>query len=347
MYSLENLILVLFVIEIFVISLFLIAVPLNRLYLFLKNRYIVSSKEKISKIIMDCLQKKEPFSIHLGLEKFKGQKVLLLVLEEFNKKFDWDDWIKLRDSITKNYLLPKARKLANSWFWINRNFAARTFVLTPLQHDKKIILKLVNDPVFLVRSIAAIAAAHLNDKECIREIIQKKSQAKGYAHFFYRDILLTTSQQGFVWITELAEEEKDPSFHLGCLQLLFNKSIIAIPNYLKNDIQSPNSEIRLAAVKILVNNPQADTSHLLAELLKDPVPEIRSEAASGLQYFPNPEIFMKLEESLNDPVWIVRLNVALTLKKMGPKGLEILRNQSKQKSNNGYEVSQAVINFNW
>lgn len=309
--------------------------------MFYKNAANEKARKEISQMIIEWLKGKK--SHFPDLPKFRDLKNLLLTLELFEYRIKGQDWEELKHKMTKTYLLPNARKKAHSPSWVDRNFASRCFALCPLAKDQDILLKLNNDSVFLVRSIAALALVRLEHKAGMIEIIKKMNLEKGYAHYFYRDLLLKCPNHVFVWIQEIAQHEKDPLIHLTCLELLTERTIATIPGYLKEDIHSNNVNIRLAAVKILARNPQKDSADILIKCLEDTVPEIREGATSGLQYFASEEVFAKLEDTLKDSVWLVRLRAAQTLKKMGKKGLDILKHQDID-NKNAYEAAQAVLN---
>lgn len=341
----KKLIIYAFLVEISVILIFLILIPLHRLYYNYRKRAQDSLTKQISDLILQCLVDKKSFN--LGFRKFKDYKILLSTSESFDYRFNGESWKKLKKNISENYLLPVARKKFNSFSWVKRNFAARCFALNPLKEDEGILLKLINDPVFLVRSVAAIALARLEHRKGIIDIIRQMSLEKGYAHYFYRDLLLGCSDKVFMWIKEIAEEDQNPLIHLACLELLSNKFIGTIPNYLRADSDSKDANTRLAAVKIIARNPQKDSEDLLIKSLNDPDPEIRKEAITGLQYFPSKETFTELENALKDSVWIVRLQAAQILKKMGQKGIDILKNQDQSIDKNAYDAAQTILQFNW
>jgi hypothetical protein len=345
MFYLNTIVIYLLVIEILLILFFIILIPIHRILLFYRKTADDRKKEELSQTIISSLEGKELPPLYLS--KFRDLKNLLLTLETFEYRIRGKEWEALKDKIVKAYLLPIARKKANSFSWVKRNFAARCFALCSLQKDEKIQLKLINDPIFLVRSIAALALVRLEHKQGILEVIKQMSREKGYAHFFYRDLLLKCSKKQFEWIQEIAEQEKDPLIHLTCLELLTERGIVKIPNYLREDAHSDHVNIRLQAVKILARNPQEDSRAILIKSTEDPIPEIREEAVSGLQYFASNEVFSKLTEALRDSVWLVRLKAAQTLKKMGQKGIEILKDQNQNTNKNAYEVSQAVLEHNW
>lgn len=330
--------------EIFVIIIFLIIIPLHRVYLYYKKSGEDAAKRKISQMIIDYLQNRKDLNSSL-LQKFSGSSTLLSTMEAFDRRIREDDWTELKNMICELYLLPRARELAYGSSWVTRNFAARCFVLSTRKEDRNIIINLVHDPVFLVRSVASIATCHLGQKEGVYEILRQMSIEKGYARCFYRDLLLQTTNRTFAWVKEIAETENDQAIHLACLEVLSFKMTGKIPECIKKDLNSNNSDIRLAAAKIVARDPQIGSVDMLIKCLEDPDPKIREEAVSGLKYFASDPIYKKLQESLKDSVWLVRLGAAQTLKKMGKKGVDILKEQNSKNDLNAYQAAQIALQY--
>jgi HEAT repeat protein len=336
----KKIVIYLFLIEIGTIILFLFIIPFNRLFLFYKQKKKDFVSEKISEILINCLYGKKTLSPTLA--KYNKQ-ILLAELEAFSNRIRGENWENLKNRITKSYLLPTARIDAGKPSWLKRNFAARCFSLTPLEKDEKEILQLANDPVFLVRSIAAIALMSLEKKEGILEIIKQMSLTKGYSRYFYQDLLLKGSRMVQNCIKKIAQKNKNHSIHLACLELLTNTTFYSIPKYLEDDLISDDPKMRLAAVKILANNSQESAIPHLLLRMRDSNWKVRQEAILGLQHFPSPEVLEILEQTLEDQEWLVRLYAAKTLKKMGEKGTEVLKRQINKVHQPGYDVAKFML----
>ncbi len=331
--------------EILIVLFLVLLIPFHRLILHYKKTSREAARKKISEMIIDCLQHKKISAIDESLKKYTSTTTLLATVEAFDRRISEAEWTELKNKIVTVYLLPTARKKATSSSWFKRNFAARCFALTPLKEDESLIFKLISDPVFLVRSVAAIAILNLENKEGIFKIIKQMSCEKGYARYYYRDLLLQGPTNITNFVKEIAESETDPAIHLACLELLTDKSIVIIPHYIKDDLESTNDSIRLQAAKIVARNPQKDTVSILTKCLGDSNSEIRAEATRGFHYFPTNEVFETLQQILSDPVWVVRLQAAKTLKKMGQKGLNILKNQDSLVNKIAYDVAQTVLQY--
>lgn len=315
------------------------------------NKYKVKKDQKdkneISEIIIDYINDAISYEqAEIKLKRFNSKYILLSALESINRMIESNKWEYFKSKIVDKYLLKIAKKRSRSYYWIRRNFSARCFVLSPLVSNKKIILKLLDDKVFLVRSIAAISAIKVPLKEGVEKIIQHMSVEVGYARIFYRDLLAQAdSEEIFNWIEEIAINNKDIKIHLACLDFLSTKTFVLTTPFLKNDISSENELIKLAAIKVLAQNPQEDVIEELLDCLNDDNEEIRIETIKALQHYSYDEIYKKLITLLNTSLsWPILMQTAQTLKKMGNTGLNILSN-FQTKNPRADEVVQYVLRF--
>lgn len=255
-----------------------------RIYYYFKDKKTIKEKKIISQILIDGLEGRK--NITQTVNKLRVDKCnLLSQLIAFDLCFKGDEWDVIKNAVSHRYLLPKARKSFNSMFWKNRMFSARSFFLTPCLEDGGLILKLLEDPVFLVRSRAAFAAVRLQRKEFIEKVLQKMSAEEGYAHYFYRDILLeNSSEQLFTWVQEILISAPPP-LQLACLEILMGKYFPLALTDLTAQLNSEDPEIHLAAIKVLAHNPQKNSSEILRHALKDPDDRCRAVAAQGLENF--------------------------------------------------------------
>jgi HEAT repeat protein len=145
----------------------------------------------------------------------------------------------------------------------------------------------------------------------------------------------------------MAEQDKDPSVHLSCLEVLAGKSMIITRPFLTKDLHSADDEIRLAAVRVYAHNLQKESAVVLSLCIDDSYPKIRMEAAIGLRHYLSEGTVKQLEKALSDPEWIVRLQAGLSLKNMGKIGQQILNDQSPEVNKVAYDTAQYVSHFDW
>lgn len=331
------------VVTLTVLTLTLIVVKVYDYYQSKREPYL---KRSISLIILEALENVKGDPLEKSLKPFANEQILLYQTEAFSRRFQGGEWEEIKTVICNTFLIPRARKLYKSHLWAHRNYAARTFSLLPMLEDTDKILALLNDDVFLVRAIAAGAAVSLELPKAIEKIIHYMSQHEGYTYYFFRDLLINKSTVTVLeQIEEMAQQDKDPHIHLACLDILSGKSMIIKRPFLSKDLHSTDEKTRLAAVRIYAHNLQKESAVVLSLCIEDSYPEIRKEAALGLSHYLSEQTLKLLEKALSDGEWIVRLQAALSLKKLGKIGQQILDDQKSEENNIAYETAQYVTHF--
>ena len=347
---------VVLVVELVILIILLLAIIFRRIWIRVARRNEKKDKERISDIIIEYLKKFENETdieaaiVKLDqtkLKKYTYKSNFLSVMELFDRRFSGGGWGTLKAAIMKKYLLPKAERFSKSHRWMDRNFAVRCFVLCPHPELKGDIIRLIDDPEFLVSSFAAVAALEIKSPEGVVKIIEQMSKSQGYSYSFYRDIFLQNKfTELFKWVEELAANSKD-EVHLACLEVLSGAAIIIHEPFLHQDLASSDPKIRTAALKVFAHNPQIDSLEVLSQFLKDPDDKIRAMAVYGLEFFASPGVIEKLTRALSDSSWRVRLQAAESLKTMGRIGRKVLETQTSTGNQRAYEAAQYALTFNW
>lgn len=345
-FSFENMMFIFFFIEIIIVIILLSVIVIGKALFNLGNRYSSRLYQKLSRELANSLAHNTPFNYQLPFKTFYHLTTLLSVLETFSHRFKGGEWDELKNEISRRNLIETARKWSKSHLWIRRNYSARVFALTSYTEDEPTILHLMDDKIFLVRSIASIAAVNNEQKDGIYKILKEMSEGKSYSYYFYRDILLAASEKVLLWVEEFAALEKPVSFRLACLDVLEQSYLPLSQLSLDKDFSSDNPNLRLAACKIYANNPQKDSHEKLIEALNDENVDIRSEAVKGLSQFYSPETIKALENTLKDNHLHVRVQAGLTLAQLGEKGINALKAQNKSVNTNAYEAAQYALQFN-
>lgn len=327
--------------ELLILFFLLISIICRRIYFFYSTFLSMYRRRKISQSILNYLEKKEPVA---PKRIFAHRFELLPILEDFNHRVKGSDWEGIKNEIARRYLFDKARKWTQSLFWKRRNFAARVFALIPLKEDEQRILDLLDDPLFLVHSVAALAAVQLESEKGIDKILRNMGRERRYGRWFYRDILLQGSMQSMLRLNQIAMDCKEIQMHHAALEVFAGKTVTFPIPYLEKYLASEDLNLRLAALKVLVRNPQFASAEIFMKYLGDPDDAIRAEAAKGLEAFSlDQKTYEKLETALEDPSWNVRFQAASSLKKMGKKGLEFLKQQIPHTK--AYAVAQYALEF--
>src|SRR3990167_7741304 len=98
---------------------------------------------------------------------------LLQVVESFEHRLNAEEWQILKKEIVDHSLRPKAKKLATSRNWQKRALAARIFRPAPTLQEEDLLLLLIQDPSFFVRSFAAAAALSIASPRLIHACIEQ------------------------------------------------------------------------------------------------------------------------------------------------------------------------------
>jgi len=333
------------VLEVITVIVLLVSLTLRKIWEYFNDRWEERSREKLVETLTRCLLENKVIKSCKRMRSFQALSLLLSVLEEFERKFSGKNWNKLKASIFSSCLAGRARKYASSRFWKKRNFSARCFALSPFLRDMEIILKLMDDPVFIVRGIVATAAVTHENKEGIYKIIKQMSRSNGYAYHFYRDLLIKGSQRVFQWIEEFAAIETDTDFHLACLDVFEAVYFRLTKLDIKKDLNSKDERVHLAALNLLLHNPQPYSMKVISHEMSDQNSHFRSEATMGLEHFLTSKSLRRLRGALKDSDTKVRMSAAATLKKSGDKGLRILRDQNPRMDKKAYEAAQFALKF--
>lgn len=316
------------------------------------NRHVESRDylllRKIAQAILDFMKGKSTLDEVVFLNTHTSKKLLLKEMEIFNQRFSGKEWDRVKEDISRKYLLEFAKKNVKSRNWVNRSIAARCFALCPLDENRDEIISLMDDPVFLVRSFVIEAIVHLKFKEGIIKILEHMSRELGYAHYYYRDALIDAKDSQILeWIAEEMVNSDVRNFQLVCLEVLSGKMQHLPENFLLRDIKSSDAAIRLAAIRVYAHNPQKDSGSVLLSHTIDSNKEMRKEAMYGLSHFRSRETLVALEKGLSDCVWEVRLQAALSLRNMGNAGRQILEKQSPELDIRAFEAANFCLEIKW
>ncbi len=340
-----NMMFIFFILEVIVVTILLLIILVGKAFFTIRYKYSSRQYKQLSEELTSCLVHNTPFNQQFRLKNFHSLTTLLSVLEAFSHRFKGGYWHELKNEVSRKHLIVKARKWSKSRSWVKRNFSARVFALTSYSEDEAIVLKLMDDKVFLVSSIASIVAVQNELKDGVYKILQQRSKKKDYGYYFFRDLLLTGSENVLLWIEEFATLDKAPSFHIACLDVLEHSYLSLSQLSLDKDFYSENAKLRLAACRIYAHNPQDDSHQKLIEALSDSDCDIRAEAAKGLSQFYSPETIAPLEKSLSDNDLHVRIQAALSLEKFGEIGINTLKAQNQSTNANAYEAAQYALQF--
>jgi hypothetical protein len=320
-----------------------LGILLRRLYLPRWQERAQAIQLKISRALIGLMEHKKALCVGNFPKEFSVFQSLLSEMESFDRRFQGSHWQQMKRVIGSSCLLPSARKFAKSRFWRKRNRAARACAIFAENEDEPVILSLLEDPVFLVRRFAVVAAVRLESKKGIRKIVEHMASVQGYVRYCDADILLQGSRVVFAEIVKMAKETKNRGVQVACAEILYKKTFAFPLLFVREWLNEKDPQIRLQALKILQRNPQEKTEESLLSALRDPDGAIRAAAICCLEHFPSLITTEKLEHYLSDATWDVRLQAARLLKKIGKTA--VLKRQRKTDGIKAYEVAQYVLLF--
>ncbi len=316
-------------------------VVLMKIYYVLMMRRNQSIKDQLSSLFSKAIMENKT-SIDLP-KHLQGSKNLLECTIAFQRKITDESWNALKNHIVRNYLLETAEKNANSFLWTKRLLAAKCFTLVPSLADKTLLLRLLNDPILLVRVVAAETIVQLNDKHLFVQLIEKISRESKLAKVTYRDLLIHADNAKFELMIEILKTDHNPATASVCLDILSTRTTKDISSVLIPFLYGKDVTCRILAIRILKNIPNERIVDILSHALNDPDPKVREAAIQSLPEGSEHKFMDRLEEHLQDPDWFVRLQAALKLKELGHEGVKILSSQSLSQNPEAYEISQYTL----
>jgi HEAT repeat protein len=266
-------------------------------------------------------------------------------LEKFDQRVQDEKWEKVKLEIIEKTCLSKAKSYVNSFFWKERQLAARVFFLAPKFATNQELLTLLKDSKYLVRVVAASTITRMDSKELLFEMVRQMAKEPSLSRFAYRDALLQMNDVKFGWLQELVVQDKDPNVQSICLDVFGQRSTKDLTSVLINFIYGQNSDHKLFAIKALKSTPGRAANDVLIHCLNDKDWKIRAEALQSLNAQSANALIDQIRELLKDPEWFVRLQAALVLKNLGEPGIKTLSLQTPHSNQLAHEISQYVLSL--
>ncbi len=291
--------------------------------------YLFSSDQEAGSFLLDKSEIKVP--------------VLIGIIEDINQKIDDERWKELRSFLIEQYLRNQAYKSYRSLFWMKRNNSARILMQDPRPEEEKYILKLLNDPILLVRIHAVNAAQKLGTASCFRKMLEEFVKDKGFSSYIYRDAFLNAGLKSFMFLKVELLSHPSVEYKIICLELLANRVYEKLDYHFQADFLSDNPDLRLAAIKCYTTNPDESLNETLLQLLFDEDWRIRGFCAYKLGELKIKKAIPYLLKSIQDKVWWVRLNSAISLKNLEQEGLFALKNIDPDIDHYAYDMSRYIL----
>ena len=330
-------------IEVLIMVVCSVSIVFIKLFTRWKAKGTESTKSGIADLINKELFSKAPiedFKIPSNLLNFRD---LVEEVEEFDHRFTDKRWYDIKERIFDLYLRKTAERKSKSWYWLNRQLAARAFLLCPQKTPEEDLKRLLHDSKYLVRIVAAVCITKTSFKNLFFDMINVMSKETKLSQFPYRDALVDIDQQKFKWLEELLSTTTNPSVKAICLDILSTRVTADFLHLLRPYFKSDDRECRILAIKALGNIPSQESLDILMDHLEDSDWELRAISIGGLHKLHATRAIPKLRELLNDPIWWVRLQAALTLKDFGEEGVKILKTQDEKATPAAFEIAQYTL----
>jgi|GEM_PF-2155044 len=301
-----------------------ILIIFTRIYMgYRKKRYDRIRKE-ITSYFFQSLEKNANPNAFVLPRRLRNLRALLTVIEDIDETIKEANWLVLKEMIIKRYLFPKARYSAKSLRWMRRNLAARTFALFPTKEDEDSILYLVSDKVPLNRIFAARAAIALATPTLLRRLFDMMVLEPVKNLFNLRDIVVNGSEIVYQWMQKELKRETDINMRFIYLDIFSAKKGYTIRQLIDLDLKSDVKYLREKAVQILIQFPTKEDLPLLKPFLKDPSEDIRAHVAKALGNLVGESAFEELKGALQDESFWVRMQAAISLRRLGKIGVDYL-----------------------
>ena len=293
----------------------LIVVIFKRIYQYFTETRLIQRINKAKEVILHAIREESDPDIE-ELEKISLTHMQLLrVIEDFDKNFALTQWDNTKKLIIDTLLRKKARKYTRSRFWKRKNFASRTFALSPTDDDIDQIYHLLTFQNFMVQSGAITASIKLGQAPLIHEMIRILPKCTKYMKHFIRDSIDTQNQDIYKIVLEAT---KNPELHPYCLDILSGKTLGLPMGFIEKDLNSANEDIQLLALKIFAFNPAPNILPKLLEFTHHSSSKLQTQAIRALRFYISKEIVFRLKEifeTSNDKK--IQVEAGITLKALG------------------------------
>ncbi|HAM52609.1 MAG TPA: HEAT repeat domain-containing protein [Nitrospiraceae bacterium] len=228
---------------------------------------------------------------------------------------------------------------AKSGSWINRSIAIEKLGFLRLPEMKGFFRSLLsedgNDAEILARAVLALSfiADDEADLNVINHILQKPFFGSSkFNEYVYTNIIKSfvkgRQEEKFLQFLEALKDDDSIPIMLkrdvieACGSEVFYPVKHIIMKYFKQFFGVP--EVKITCIRALGKIGGADVCEMIVSCLRDDDWRVRAVTAKNA-YLCTEDIIVHLKESLHDESYYVRVNAAVSLSKLGDKGLAVLR----------------------
>ncbi len=333
-------------IEISLVILIIIITYSLKFLFYLNERHKKRLSEQIEFYLSTFLLTKQSFSEKDFLKQWKRLDLVLPIIYKIDQTNHDESWNAVRDAVVRNVLLPIARKKYDSYRWMNRLLSVQCFEIAMDDHDEEMVCNLLMDKIPLIHMHAVIAAVRHSTITMINIVISSMAEKRRLGQTVYLKVFEQAAPHTRDFIESRLNMETNPYTRATCFKILLefpmSQSELSIDT--SADINSPNIELRLAAIRFTAYAHRENAIPLLIELLSNESWETRATCARLLGDLNSKSVIPELTKCMKDPVWWVRVNAANSLKNLGDEGLNVLHTQDPNVDLYAYETAMHVLN---
>lgn len=302
-------------------------------------------RQRIIAAVEAYLTKAVDSNIALDLKGFKRRwkKIQLIfpILAKFDAMYSTKaSWLSVKKSFIQDILLPLARKRARSRRWLLRFYSSETFALIYEPQDELLLLRLLRDRIPLVHLNSINTAIKARSEAGINAVITRMSKMSWLTQSMYLMPFANAPHEIREFVEKRLKASKEENIRAECYKILGELSPATVDWDMQPDLNSPDFELRLAALKFMLHHNQEEALPILVDKLHDPHWEIRLVALHRLGKLKCESAINAIAACLTDAEWRVKMAAAIALKMIGGKGESVLKKLAPELSKIPFDGGQ-------
>lgn len=257
---------------------------------------------------------------------WKNLRILLLVVDALDARAHNEHWISIRPLFIKSIMFPMAVNFATSCRWQDRVYAVRAFGLLRDSSNHRYIEALVNDRIPLVAIYAGKVALLNHSEEAIHSLIKRIGHERWGAQLIDLHSFNVYPPESKPYFIKKLQSATQPRIRAACYKILARYKPARLTWDVSPDIFSDDKELKIAALKFVTHEDRAAAIPLLIKTLSmTNTNQVRLIALHCLSILRSNEAIPVLTECLSDDNWWIKVSAAEALKRLGPKGVAVLK----------------------
>ena len=344
MKSIYYLVLYATIIEIIMIVLIVLITVIVKFFSDSRNKQQITTRSEIEQFIMKRMKSHSQINPSSFDDRWKKINLLLPIIAYFDKYHSDTQWLGLRANFIRNIVLPLARTAAESDDWTMRHYAAEAFTLFSENSDEKYILKLIGDPIPLVRYSAAAAGIIYGSQITFQGLIKQMSNESWLTQTMYMQGFDNIPSATHYLIERLLKSSTDSAMRATCYYLLLKYPVFVSDWDIAKDTESKDMKLALVATQYLAYTHKGSAIEVLIKLLDHSDWRMRAVAISCLGDLKVNSAISYVSKMTDDNNWWVRFSARQALQKFGDAGKHELALKNINESEMNIDISRQVLN---